>query len=267
MERLGQQVVVDNRAGANGIIGSELASKANPDGHTLLLMTTSNTMTPAIYKLPYDPIRSFAPVAMLGTSPLALVVNVAIPAGSVKELVELARTKPGGFSYATAGAGGVNHFAAELFSRSTNIRMLHVPYKGGAPALTDVIAGQVNLMFGTLPLTLRHIQGGKVRGLGVTGSTRSPMMPELPTIAEAGVPGFELHIWWGLAAPAGTPEPIVARLNAEVGSILGQAEAAKRLENEGAEARPMSAAAFSKLIHIEIEKWGRVAREAGIKAQ
>ena len=266
-ERYSQQVIVDNRPGASGIIANDLASRSTPDGYTLLLLTTSYTMSVQLYKLPYDPYKAFAGVAMLGNGPLALVSNPAFPPKTTKELIDLAKSKPGGVSYATAGSGGVNHFGAELFSRVTGIQMLHVPYKGGAPALTDVIAGQVNIMFGTLPLTVRQIQAGKIKAFGVSGLKRSALLPDVPTLAESGAAGFELNNWWGLAVPSGTPEAIVNKLNGDIAAILGQPEAAQRLESEGAEPRIMTAAAFSKHILSEIEKWSRVAREANIKAQ
>jgi tripartite-type tricarboxylate transporter receptor subunit TctC len=266
-ERYGQQVIVDNRPGASGIIGNDIAARSSPDGHTLLLMTTSYTMSPPLYALPYDPHRAFIPVTMLGNGPLALVANPAIPPKNAKELIEFAKARPGAVSYASAGSGGVNHFGAELFARIAGIQMLHVPYKGGAPALTDVIAGQVNIMFATLPLSARQIQAGKVRAFGVSSLKRSPLLPDVPPLAEAGAPGYELNNWWGLAVPGGTPEPIVAKLNADVVAILAQPEAAQRLENEGAEPRPMTSAAFTRLVNDEIAKWTRVAREAGIKAQ
>jgi len=266
-ERYGQQVIADNRPGASGIIANDLAARATPDGHTMLLLTTSYTMIPSIYKLPYDPDKAFAGITMLGSGPLALVSNLTFPPRNTRELIELARSKAGGVSYATAGAGGVNHFGAELFARIAGISMLHVPYKGGAPALTDVIAGQVNIMFGTLPLTVRQIQGGRIRAFGVSGLKRSSLLPEVPTLAESGAPGYEMNNWWGLAVPAGTPPAIIAKLSSDVGAILAQPEAAQRLESEGAEPRSMPPAAFSRLILSEIEKWTRVAREANIKAQ
>ena len=266
-EQYGQQVVVDNRAGANGIIGTELAARASPDGHTLLLMTTSSTMNPAIYKLNYDPVKSFTPVALLGKGPLALVSNLSFPPRNAHELIALAKSKPGIVSYASAGAGGVNHFGAELFSRIAGIQMTHVPYKGGAPALTDVIAGQVNVLFGTLPLTARQILSGKIKAFGVSSLKRSPLLPDVPPLAEEGVPGYELTNWWGLAVPSGTPPAIVAKLNADVAAIMAAPEFAKRLESEGAELQPMSSATFAKFVSSELDKWQRVAREANIKVQ
>jgi len=266
-DRLGQQVVVDNRPGANAIIGADLAARATPDGHTLLLATTSHTMNPAVHKLPFDALRSFAPIGMIGTGPLALVASPSFPANNVRELIDLARAKPGTYTYGTAGVGGINHFGAELFARIAGVQLVHVPYKGGAPALTDVMAGQVNLMWGTLPLALRQIKVGKLKAFGVSGNRRSPLMPDVPTIAEAGAPGYEIYTWWGVVAPAGVAPAIQQRLNAELASIVTQPEAAQRLEAEGAEPRPMTPAEFARLMETEVAKWQRVAREANIVAR
>ena len=266
-ERMGQLVVVDNRPGANGIIGSDLAAKATPDGHTLLLMSVSHAMSAAVYaKLPYDPVGSFTPVAMLGAGPLLLVANASFAANNVKALIDLANTRPNTLTYSSAGTGGINHFGGALFSRVAGVQMIHVPYKGGAPALSDVMAGQVQLMWGTMPLTLTQVRAGKVKALAVTSTRRSPLLPETPTIAEAGAPGAEISTWWGILAPAGLPVAILNRLNSEIGTILGQPESAQRLAAEGAEPWPLTSARFAQVISSEIEKWARVAREANIRA-
>ncbi|MBY0269709.1 MAG: tripartite tricarboxylate transporter substrate binding protein [Burkholderiales bacterium] len=265
-ERLGQQVVVDNRPGANGIIGAQLAANANPDGHTLLLVTTSYTMNPAIHKLPFDPVKAFAPVTPLGSGPLALVASPSFAPNNVKDLIAFAKAKPGVVTYATAGVGGINHFGSELFARNAGIRLVHVPYKGGAPGLTDVMGGQVNIMFGSLPLTLPHIRSGKIKALGVSSAKRIAQLPAVPTVAEAGAPGYEMSIWWGLSATAGSPGSAITRLHQEVATILAEPEAAKRLNDLGAEPASMSVAEFSRFVSSEIDRWIRVAREANIKA-
>ena len=267
-ERLGQQIVVDNRPGANGIIGGDLTVKANPDGHTLLLMSVSHAMSAAVYsKLPYDPVKSFTPIAMLGAGPLVLVAHPSFAASGVRELIDLAKAKPNTLTYSSAGAGGINHFGGALFARTAGVQLIHVPYKGGAPALTDVMAGQITMMWGTMPLSLAQIRAGKVKALGITSTKRSSLLPAVPTIAESGAPGYEIATWWGMLAPAGVPAPIVSKLNTEIGGIITQPDSAQRLAAEGAEPWPLSSAAYAKVIQSEIEKWTRVAREAGIRAE
>ena len=268
MDRLGQQVVVENRPGANGNIGADLTARATPDGHTLLLMSVSHTMSAAVYtKLPFDPVKSFAPVAMLGAGPLVLAASPSFAAGNLKSLIELAAAKPDTLTYASAGTGGINHFGGALFSRVAGIKLIHVPYKGGAPALSDVIGGQVQVMWGTLPLTLTQIRAGKVKALAVTSAKRSLLLPEVPTVAEGGAAGAEISTWWGILAPAGVPTAIVTRLNNEIAGILLHPEAAQRLAAEGAEPWQLSSPAFARVISAEIEKWTRVAREADIRAE
>lgn len=266
-ERIGHQVVVENRSGANGLIGAEIAATANPDGHTLLLVTSSYTMNPAIRKMPFNAEKAFTPVTMIGSGPLALVANPSFAPANVKELIALAKTKPGAVTYATAGVGGVNHFGTELFAKVAGIRMVHVPYKGGAPGLADVMGGQVNIMLGSLPLTLPHIRSGKVKAYGVSGAQRAAQLPNVPTIAEAGATGYEMSIWWGLSATAGSPAPAVMRLNTEINAILADPESARRLNVIGADPNPMTVAAFGKFMNSEFEKWKRVAREANIRAE
>ena len=267
-ERLGQTMVVDNRGGAGGTIGTELAAKSQADGYTLLLISTAYAFNTSIYrKLPYDPVRSFTPVALLGSGPGVLVVNPALPVNSVRDLIALAKERPGKLNNASAGIGSFQHLASELFRIQAGIEWLHVPYKGGGPAMMDLIAGQADASVGSLIQMLPHLRSGKLKALGTTGAKRSPVLPELPTVAEAGVPGYEATNWWGFLAPAGTPPAIVERLHQEVVAVQTSAETKRRFETEGAEALQMSPPDFGAFIAAETAKWARVVKEAGITAE
>ena len=266
-ERLGQQVIADNRGGAGGIIGTEGAARSQPDGYTLLIVSIAYAYNPALYKLSFDPVASFTPVAMLGTGPNALAVHPSLPVKSARELIALAKAKPGQLIYASAGIGTFQHLSSELFRMMAGINMLHVPFKGGGPAMIDVISGQSQISIGSLIQTLPHIRSGRLKALGTGGAKRVAALPDVPTIAESGLPGYEANNWWGMLAPAGTPPPIVKKLHTELTAILTSAETRKRFSNEGAETVNMAPDAFGTFIASEMVKWSRVVKEAGIKAE
>ena len=255
-EQLGKQVVVDNRAGAGGVVGTELAAKAPNDGYTLLIVSIAHATNPWLYKLPYDPIKSFTPISILASGPNVVAINPALPVNSVKELVALAKQKPGELQYASAGVGSFQHLGGELFKLEAGVNMLHVPFKGGGPAMIDVIGGHTKLLFSSLVQTTPHIRTGKLKALGVGGSKRSSVLPDVPTIAEAGVPSYEAVNWWGLVAPAGTPAPIIARLHKAVQEVQNSADVQKQFDSEGAEIVRMSSAEFGDFMEKQMARWG-----------
>jgi tripartite-type tricarboxylate transporter receptor subunit TctC len=265
--RLDKPVIVENQGGAGGLIGTEMAARAQPDGYTLLLISVAYAFIPAIYKLPYDPATAFAPVAMLGAGPVVIAVTAKLPVDSVKELIALAREKPGQLNYATAGVGSFQHLASELFKLQAGVDIVHVPFKGGGPAMMDVIAGNTQIAIGSLVQMLPQIKGGRLKALGVGSANRIPALPDLPTISEAGVPGYEVTNWWGIVAPAGTPPPVIGRLHKELAAIATSQETKQRFEAEGAEPRPMSPDEFARFIAAETVKWARVVKQAAIKAE
>ncbi|MDB5809852.1 MAG: extra-cytoplasmic solute receptor BugT [Betaproteobacteria bacterium] len=266
-DRLGKQVIVDNRAGGNSIIGTEIVANAQPDGYTLLIISTSFTTNPIIHKLPFDSLKSFAWVAMLGVGPNVLVVNPSLPANTVQELIALAKAKPGQLTYASTGVGSNGHFAMELFKHMTGTNMLHVPYKGGAPALIETIAGQAQLTMGSLIQTTTFIRSNKLRALAISTATRSSVLPNVPTVSEAGVPGYQTANWWGVAAPRGTSPAIVNRLNQEIKAVLQSPEIEKRFVNEGAEPQIKTPAELGKYVADEMAKWVELARIANIRSE
>jgi tripartite-type tricarboxylate transporter receptor subunit TctC len=266
-EKLGKQVVVDNRGGAGGVIGTELASKAPADGYTLLVISLAHAVNPSLYKLPYDPIKAFAPVGIMASGPNVVAVNPQLPVKSVKELVDLAKQKPGEIQYASAGVGSFQHLGGELFKLEAKVNMLHVPFKGGGPSMIDVIAGHTKVVFSSLVQTTPHIKSGKLRAIGVGSKTRNPVLPDVPTVAESGVPTYEAVNWWGIVAPAGTPQPIIDKLHAMLTQVQDNADVQKQFANEGASVVKMSSADFGKFIQTETEKWQRVVKEGGIKAE
>jgi tripartite-type tricarboxylate transporter receptor subunit TctC len=266
-ERLGQPVVVDNRGGAGGLIGSEQAAKSDSDGYTLLFISSAFAANPSLYKLPYDQARAFAPVAMIAAGPNVLTVNPSLPVNSVKELIVLAQSKPGQLNYASAGIGSFQHLGSALFVSMAKVDIVNVPFKGGGPAMMDVIAGNTQVMLSSLVQTLAQIKAGRLKALGVGGLKRSPTLPDVPTIAESGVPGYEAVNWWGIVVPAGTPQGAIDRLRRELAAIQQSPEMQKRFEAEAVEAVQMSQAEFGHYIEQETVKWARVIKEAGIKAE
>jgi tripartite-type tricarboxylate transporter receptor subunit TctC len=265
-ERLNQQVIVDNRPGADGIIGSDLAARATPDGYTLLIVSTSYSMNPGIHKkMPFDPVKDLAPVSMIGTGPNAIVVNPGFPAKTVKDLVAAAKAKPGQINYASSGIGGFNHFGGELFKIAAGVDMTHVPYKGGGPAMVDIMAGHVPVLFSTLIQVLPHQRSGKLRVIATGGPKRSPALPDVPTVTESGV-NYEVTIWWGVLGPKGLPAALTNGLNATIAKILNEPETQKRLATEAAEPLIVSPAQFGQIIEKDVAKWTKVARDAKMQA-
>ena len=265
--RLDKPVIVENQGGAGGLIGTEMAARSQPDGYTLLLISVAFAFNPAIYKLPYDPATAFAPVAMLGAGPVVIAVTSKLPVGSVKELIALAKEKPGELNYATAGIGSFQHLASELFKLQAGVDIVHIPFKGGGPAMMDVIAGNTQITIGSLIQMLPQIKAGKLKALGVGSASRIAALPELPTISEAGVPGYEVTNWWGIVVPAGTPRSVIDRLHKDLTAIVASPETKKRFETEGAEPLSMSPEEVGRFIAAETAKWARVVKDAGIRAE
>jgi tripartite-type tricarboxylate transporter receptor subunit TctC len=263
---LGQQVIIDNRGGANGNIGMELVAKASPDGYTLVLALTAQlAINPAFYpKLSYDPARDYAPITLLGTSPYLLTVNPSLPVKSVKELIALAKAKPGQLTFATSGTGGIPHLAGELLKSMAGIDMVHVPYKGGGPALVDVIGGQVHMNFAVIPVAMTHVRTGRLRAIAVTGAKRFPGIPDVPTISET-LPGYAISTWFGVLAPARTPRPVVDRLNREIVTVLAHPDMRANQLANGFEPIGSTPDQLAQYIRSEIVKWAKVVKESGVK--
>ncbi len=265
-DAFGQQVVIDNRPGAGGIIGADLVAKASPDGYTLLIGSTSHAILPGLHKkLPYDLVKDFAPVSLLVAYPLVLSVHPSVPAKSLKELIVLAKAKPGQINYASQGNGSTVHLNAELLKSMAGINLVHVPYKGTAPQIIALLAGEASLGFNTLSGVLQHLKSGRLRALGTTGEKRIPSLPDLPTIAEAGVPGFETGVWAGVLAPAGTPKAIIVKLHGELTRILQLPEVKERLSAIDFEPVGNTPQEFDTSIQKEVVKWAKVVKESGAK--
>jgi len=268
-ERLGQSIVIENRGGAGGTLGTAQVAKAAPDGYTLTVASTStHVVAPSVYqKLDYDPVKDFAPISLMAVSPYLLVVHPAVPAKSVKELVELARKQPGKMNYASAGVGPTTHLAMEMLKSASNTYMLHIPYSGNGPAGTAVISGQVEILFGSMPAVLPHAKGGRVRALAVGTLARSPSMPEIPTIAESGYPGFDASLWLGIMAPAGTPQPVIDRLHKEIVAVVSAADTREALSKAGAEPVTSSPAELAAMVRDGVPKYAKIVNMAGVKPE
>ncbi len=266
-ERLGKQFVVENRGGAGAVLGTEAAANSAPDGYTLLFISSSHTMNPALHKLPYDQVKAFSPVAKLGSGPGVLTVHPSLPFKSVKELIAYAKANPGKLVCPTSGSGTFMHLGVELLKIMTDIDFKIIHFKGGGPAIVDQLGGHSHFSYGTLMQALPHIKSGRLRAIGVGGLKRHVSLSEVPTVAESGVPGYEASNWWGILAPAGTSKAIIDKLQTELSVIMSSAEAKKMFLDNGAEADMMNAAEFGPYIMAETEKWGRVIKQAGIKAE
>ena len=268
-DKLGQALVIDNRGGAGGNIAAELTAKSAPDGYTIMMATIgTHAINYSLYsKLPFHPIRDFTPVALVGESPNALVINTRVPADSIKELIALAKARPGQLNYGSSGAGTTVHLSAELFSSMAGVKMVHVPFKGATEALTALLGGQLDLMFASLSSSISLIKSGRLKAFAVTGAQRSPSIPELPTMAEAALPGYAAAAWFGIVGPAGLPQPIVTTLNSVTLAALDTQDVKNRLFASGVEVRTSTPEEFARLIESELRKWAKVVKDSGAKAE
>jgi tripartite-type tricarboxylate transporter receptor subunit TctC len=264
-EAWGQPVVVDNKPGGGTLIGTDAVAKASPDGYTLLITPFAFAVNPSIFKkLPYDPLKDFAPITLAAATPNLLVANASVPFNSLKELIASAKAKPGRLSYASTGTGSSNHLSMEKFKQMAAVDIVHVPYKGSAPAVTDLIGGQVDLMFDNIPNVLPHVKAGKLKVLAVTSPKRSSHVPEVPTVIEGGVPGYEVSVWFGIAAPAGTPEPIITKLNTEIVKVLNLPDVKEKFAAQGVDVVGSTPTEFAAHIKSQMATWDKVVKDAGV---
>ena len=267
-ENLKQQIIVENRAGANGIVGTEVAARSAPDGYTIVLIPSGHAVNASLYrKLPFDSIRDFSPITLVGSSPLVLAVHPSLPVRSVKELIALARKQPGQLTYASAGVGASGHLGGALFETLTGTKLTHIPYKGMAVAIVDLMSGQVTMTFGTSLSVVPHVRAGRLRALATTGTKRSPALPELPTVAEAGVAGYEASLWYGFVGPTRMPPEIVQRLHSAIVSVLRLPDVRERLASQGVDPQHNTPDEFAKLLVSDLDRWAKVVQRAGIKPE
>jgi tripartite-type tricarboxylate transporter receptor subunit TctC len=265
-ETWGQTVIVDNRAGATGNIGAELVAKSAPDGYTLLLAGTPHAINMSLFRnLRYDLAKDLAPITAVAAFPSLIAVHPSVPVRSVSELIALAKARPGELNFGSAGSGSPNHLSMEIFKLMAQVNMVHIPYKGSGPLLTDLLAGQVQLASMGLPPSLQHVKAGKLRAIAVTGLTRSPLLPAVPTVSESGLSGFNVSSWYGVFAPAGLPRNLVTKLNIDIASLLAAADVKERLASLGAEPMPLPPEDFGRYVRAEIEKWAKAVAESGVK--
>ncbi len=263
----GQQVIVDNRPGANTVIGSEALVKAPPDGHTILLVANTHVINPLLTKLPYDPVRDFAPVAITGYVPNMLTVHPSLPVNTLQEFIAYAKARPGQLSFSTAGGGGLGHLSGELFNKMAGVKMLHVPYKGGAAAVTDLVGGQVQLTFSSMAAVMPQLKAGKLKGLAISGKARHPSLPEMPTFAEGGMPSFESTNWYGIFVPTATPRDIINTLGAEFVRIQGMPDTREKMAVQGVDLLPGGPEQFAALIKADLEKFAQIVKSANIRLE
>ncbi len=266
--QLGQPVVVENKPGAGGSIGADLVAKSAPDGYTLVMATAStHSIGPYLGKLPYDPVKDFTPVVWVGNATNVLVISNAIPANSVKELIDLARKDPGKLNYATSGIGTISHLTSELFASMAGVKLTHVPYKGTQQSIPDIASGQVAMLFDNIMTAQPNIKAGRVKAIAISSSARSPLVPELPTVSEAGLPGFQSVVWFGLLGPAGLPKPVVDRVNAEMNKTLALPDVKARFAQMGFDQAGGNPASFAQVMQRDAEKWSKVIKDAGVKPE